>query len=63
MVCEGKSVHGCSCHYAMKNALKDIIFQCRHLAPLRKSEIDCVDLKQAIAALGEAEGAKLDYGS
>ncbi len=61
MVCEGKSVHGCSCHYAMKNALKDIIFQCRHLAPLRK--VDQVDLKQAIAALGQAEGAKLDYGS
>ena len=51
--------HRNNCYFPLLNALKDVAFQCRHLRPLRKSEVDCVDLKQTHAAIAMASEAKL----
>ena len=48
-------IHQCNCYPDLLDALKDIVFQCRHLRPLRKSEVECVDLEQAKTVIAAAD--------
>ena len=49
------TTHQRNCYHELLDALKDVVFQCRHLSPLRRSEAERVDLKQAIAVIDVAD--------